>query len=518
MTDRLRSSGSSATTGYTRNNSGGYTRDSSSRASRSTVGTTSGGSRGVSLSDAIVDISPRAGSTRRSSGSSIPKLYSSSEQRGLAARAGTPSGSRRLALSERLREATAPKSRTGSPTPSSLADRYTPSARERVKPTSAKPGRAVSKPGATRRSALAPTKESRRTRATSKVAGSDQKATDPAALRKRYNAAKLKDRKNARRAELAAAAAATALDKATRAGLATVPFTRGASGYGYGTKPGYVYDPWAGYYPGGTFPGGSCYNWYWNSCYPTWCSWWLGSCASWWYPCYGWGWGLSFSWGWGWGSSCYYPSYSSCWWPTYAYCSPSVIYQYVEVPVYAQVPAEEAPAAAAGPGVIPTPVADSSLGHRAASEYMALGDRAFIEARYGDAVHYYAKAIEFSPEDGVLYLVLSDALFATGDYHYAAYAVRSALEKNPELAELALDKRDFYGDPTDFDRQLALLEDYHRDHFLDEDARLVLAANYLFSKQAERCMELLDSPLSEETKASPAGQLLSAAAAASLAK
>ncbi len=517
MTDRLRSNSPSATSGYTRDNSGGYSRGSSTRTTPSTVEGAGRSRSSVSLSDTILDVSPRASATRRAAGPSVPKLYSSREQRSLTARAGTPTGSRRLALSERLREATAPKSKS-SRSPAALADRYTPSARERVKPTAAKPGRTVTKPGESRRTAIRSSEESRRRRAASKTSNAASKSSDPAALRKRYNAAKLKDRKNARRAELAAAAAATALDKATRAGLATVPFTRGASGYGMGARPSNAYDPWAGYYPGNSFPGGSCYNWYWNSCYPSWCSWWLGSCASWWYPCYGWGWGLSIGWGWGWGSSCYYPSYASCWWPTYAYCSPSVIYRYVEVPVYSEVPVQEEAAVAAGAGVVPAPVPDTSLGHRAASEYMALGDRAFIEARYGDAVHYYAKAIEFSPEDGVLYLVLSDALLATGDYHYAAYAVRSALEKNPELAELTLDKRDFYGDPTDFDRQLALLESYHRDHYLDEDARLLLAANYLFSDQAERSIELLDSALSEETKASPAGQLIAAAAAARLVK
>ena len=36
---------------------------------------------------------------------------------------------------------------------------------------------------------------------------------------------------------------------------------------------------------------------------------------------------------------------------------------------------------------------------------------------------------------GVLFLVLSDALFATGDYHYAAYALRRALELDPGIVQ-----------------------------------------------------------------------------------
>ena len=295
----------------------------------------------------------------------------------------------------------------------------------------------------------------------------------------------------------ASSAAAAANDLALRAALGANPITGPLCGYG----GGYGYpgsDRWGGY----TY-GGWC-DWYWNSGYPSWC-WGWGSCWNW---C--WGWSCS----WWWSSGCWgWPSYS--YWPTYAYCYPAVVYQTVEVPVYVEAEEEEY-VEEEGPVQGP-PAADSGLAQRAAAEYMALGDRAFVEGRYGDAVHYYAKAIEFSPEDGVLYLVLSDALFATGDYHYCGFSIRRALELNPELAALEIDKRTFYGDPTDFDRQLELLELYLADHFLDEDARLVLATNYLFGGQPERCVELLDSPFSEKVREGETGQLLLAAAVGSLA-
>jgi tetratricopeptide (TPR) repeat protein len=132
-------------------------------------------------------------------------------------------------------------------------------------------------------------------------------------------------------------------------------------------------------------------------------------------------------------------------------------------------------------------------------------------------VRYYAKAIEYAPNDPVLYLVLSDALFATGDYHYAAYALRRALDIDPAAARFVIDKRAFYGNSDDFARQLETLERYLQDHYLDDDARLVLAANYLFGARPADCAKLLEDPLSQSVRDSGAGRLLLEAAHAELA-
>ncbi len=250
----------------------------------------------------------------------------------------------------------------------------------------------------------------------------------------------------------------------------------------------------------------NCYD-YWcptpygyNTCWGRW-SW---NLCWWWYPSYCWP-----------GYSYYYPrSYCDWWYPYYGgYYGSTVIVQ--EAPVeYVYV--EEAPAAdaapAAGPVGAPSDGTPSDSSRRAAARYLQLGDDAFQLGEYGRAAHYYAKAIEMAPDDGVLYLVLSDALFATGDYHYAAYALRRALELEPELARMQFDKRDLYSDPQDFDDQLAQLELYLDDHFLDEDARLVLVANYLFGGAPTRALDMLEDPFSVEVLESPAGELLRSAA------
>ncbi|MEZ6018132.1 MAG: tetratricopeptide repeat protein [Planctomycetota bacterium] len=195
---------------------------------------------------------------------------------------------------------------------------------------------------------------------------------------------------------------------------------------------------------------------------------------------------------------------------------PEVIYVESEPEVvYVDAPAGEGAVAPSNqPSVPQAQLVTPSNGalNRAADYYLSLGDRAFREGRFGDAVHHYAKAIEFSPEDGILHLVLADALFATGDYRYAAYALREALEKDPALAANVVDKRSFYADPAEFEAQLAVLERYLEDHFLDDDARLVLAANYLFGGRPLDAVKLLESPFSETLRTGNAGALILQAA------
>lgn len=272
-------------------------------------------------------------------------------------------------------------------------------------------------------------------------------------------------------------------------------------------------------------------NWhaYWNSCWGS--SWW-------------WNYGYGFYWSNGnWGFSWAYPysyayrpwSYYSCGYPSYSYgydspCywSPSpvtyttIIYQDDESEGRSVVYEEPAPRVE-GEGVIAEPAGrvvgegaappsaapevKSSL-VRGAVQYLELGDEAFRSGRYADAVHHYARAVEYAPEDGVLYLILSDALFATGDYHYAAFALRRSLELEPTLLENIVDKHGFYGDAVEFDRQIELAEKYLDEHFLDDDARLVLGANYLFANRPAQCADLMLSAFSRSVRETPAGTLI----------
>ena len=274
-------------------------------------------------------------------------------------------------------------------------------------------------------------------------------------------------------------------------------------GYGFG-YPCYGYGGW-GYYG---YYGNPYWSWYWYRPYWNWyCSWWgyypYGYCSTyWWRPYY---------------STYYYYHYSR---PAYY---ASAIYEYESGGGYVEEEyVEEQPVAeAVGEGVVQGENAqlERLLGGgntdtlaRASNHYLTLGDSAFRDGRYGDAVHFYAKAVEFAPAEGVLYLVLADALFATGDFHYGAYALRKALELDPTLIDVEIDKHEFYTDPEDFDRQLATLEGYMNDHPSDSDARLLLAANYLAALRPAEAVALLESPGGSAVREDPAGALIYEAA------
>lgn len=357
-----------------------------------------------------------------------------------------------------------------------------------------------------------------------------------------YSEARKQDPSIGRKLEDAARGATVASDVALRVGLGVtigVPLGSGSAAITVGG--------WTGDVAAGGYYGSDCSAaawWYTCGWYPTFCASWIGG---------GWWW----SWSWGWGA-CYYPYYSyypyyypyyaygwspyawgypyygyRSWYPAYYAYSPPAVYQTVyygdtyygaqegagaSLPqVEEQQGAQPQRAAGVAPQVAAPPAQESaSTAGRATAEYLNLGDRSFTAGEYGRAVRYYAKAVEYSPNDGVLYLVLADALFATGDYHYAAYALRRALELEPGLASAVIDKRKFYGQPKDFDHQLELLERYLQDHFLDEDARLVLAANYLFGGSPEKCVALLEQPTSRDVLADASGRLVHEAAKAML--
>jgi hypothetical protein len=239
-----------------------------------------------------------------------------------------------------------------------------------------------------------------------------------------------------------------------------------------------------------------------------------------------WGWWSNCHWSSGWG---FYPSFwfNPYYWHWYAspyysnyYASPSAplvisstiqTTEIIEVPIYQEVATTDQAALIIGAEANSPQEVQNAL-QRAAVEYLSLGDRAFAEARYSDAVRHYARAIECSPKDPVLQLVLADALFAIGDYHFAAHCLRRALELDPALLELEFNKRDFYGEPSEFDRQLLLLQRYLNDHVLDNDARLLLGANFLFGGDPDATVALFSDSFSEEVRNSDSGRLLLAAA------
>jgi tetratricopeptide (TPR) repeat protein len=312
---------------------------------------------------------------------------------------------------------------------------------------------------------------------------------------------------------------------AVRPGLDSDGGATGGSGSGAGSGDGYddgygdgYHDGWHdghGYGSHSIFWG--CYSsWGWNSwgwlSGPIYCSslwwhswWWSGGHSYW-----GW-WPSSYSWYGPWVPHGYYPQTTT----VVIEAEPEVIYVEQAPQAVAQqaIPLGElvVPAVAATPSVQEDQARQEEL-NRVAHHYLTLGDEAFRAGRFSDAASHYSRAVEFAPKIGILHLVLSDALMAIGNYRWAAAELRVALELDPSLALHVVDKHTFYGDPIQFDQQLATLERYLSDHFLDEDARLLLAGNYHFGGRPAAAVDLLESPFSGAVVSTGPGAVLLEAA------
>jgi hypothetical protein len=116
-----------------------------------------------------------------------------------------------------------------------------------------------------------------------------------------------------------------------------------------------------------------------------------------------------------------------------------------------------------------------------AERHVALADVYFRDGRYQDAADSYLRALSYLADDASIHFALADALFALGDYHYAAFMIGKALDLDPELAELTIDKRTFYADAKAFESQLETLRRYVAEKPYDAAAQLVLGYNLRFS-------------------------------------
>jgi hypothetical protein len=236
---------------------------------------------------------------------------------------------------------------------------------------------------------------------------------------------------------------------------------------------------------------GSVWSPYWNPCgYSNWgWSWgWCGSftfgfsCWNPW-PCYSWGW---------WNrcyTDCWYSSwrYPYCapvgywWYPTSTYC-PTYLYVPSSSVVVVDDGAADVVVAAGGTAAEPAAAAaGGALPESLAAPYLELGDFYFAANRLEEAADAYSKARGYKPDDAAVNLALSDAVFATGDFHYAAFLISEAIRLDPGIAQEKSDKRTAYGDPKLFEEHMKALESWIEKRPFDAQAHLVHGYNLLFS-------------------------------------
>lgn len=274
------------------------------------------------------------------------------------------------------------------------------------------------------------------------------------------------------------------------------------------------YPPGGGYYPdhchntvwGGYWdPCHSYYGGYWGGYYGGWCGYYGGWSIG--FGCGGFGWGFSLWYPFWYARSCYWDQcYADTYWGAWTQPScvsagywwyPSSVYcpTYLYVPggvVVSESTVEAGPGTttevvSAGSGVVGSARASDAgpgtenLSKGLAIKYVELGDFYFRADRFREAAEAYGKARSYAPDDASVHFVLADAVFADGDYHYAAFLISEGLRLDPRMATAATDKRTFYSDAKVFDAQMAALDAYLAKAPYDAQAHFVRGYNLAFS-------------------------------------
>ena len=127
--------------------------------------------------------------------------------------------------------------------------------------------------------------------------------------------------------------------------------------------------------------------------------------------------------------------------------------------------------------------ASADLASLSAGVLVDRGDDAFVRGDFAAAVAAYRAAAGKRPDDPVAALALGHGLFAAGAYAEAAAELRRGIRLYPAMLRVRMNRRDFYGDPAVFDRQLAALERHVSASPGDRAARFVLGYNHFFTQQ-----------------------------------
>ena len=201
----------------------------------------------------------------------------------------------------------------------------------------------------------------------------------------------------------------------------------------------------------------------------------------------------------------YHPAWSPYWWcewwPTYT-LYPSYVYTVpTYVPVYEEstviyYPVDEAPADVApiaGPADVPVDLPATTIDPDFARELDAIssnpdavslleeGARLFNEGRYADAADAFRRAMLAEKNNAVPKFAMAHALFALGEYSYAAFLIRRGMEILPSWPSVGADLRDLYGDPDDLAEQSIALRIYQESNKDDADALLLAGYVAFFS-------------------------------------
>ena len=148
-----------------------------------------------------------------------------------------------------------------------------------------------------------------------------------------------------------------------------------------------------------------------------------------------------------------------------------------------------------------------SMEELSVDELIKYGWLFFKKSDYQMAAQLFKRAIEKKKDTPVVHIAYGDSLFALGRFEEAAEAIATGLEIYPKYAERQINRRDFYGNPSDFDLQLRNLEAYVHKNPSDPNARFLLGYNYFFIQAYDKADEQLQAVLTNRSLQSSARYL-----------
>jgi len=158
--------------------------------------------------------------------------------------------------------------------------------------------------------------------------------------------------------------------------------------------------------------------------------------------------------------------------------------------------------------VVNTPVVTASntttddVAAAKAREFIDRGEAAFRAGKYDDAVYAFRHAVVDAPQNAVLLLQLSQALFATGKYEEAAGATQAAMRMLPKEEWGAIVSRypEVYGKSQDYTQQLKSLEKALKHKPKDPALRFLAGYHYGYLGFLKPSIEQLDKVIEIEPR------------------
>jgi predicted Zn-dependent protease len=123
-----------------------------------------------------------------------------------------------------------------------------------------------------------------------------------------------------------------------------------------------------------------------------------------------------------------------------------------------------------------------SVGESSAKDFARQGEIAFRDSDYKRAAREWRHALVDDPQNGLLVLMMAQALFQSGEYNEAAGAVQAGLQLMPrdKWDVVVGNYKELYGNTQDYVDQLKLLENTVKEKPKDPALRLLVGYHYLF--------------------------------------